>query len=274
MLFQDYGAVGRMPVLIPTEWQDGWPILGNQGKSVDRRLLKPIQGGKSLFPVVSDDFDNQQLRYVISDEESDSPEYKYNGSNLKLEWQWNHNPDNRYWSLTQRRGFLRLTTGSLASSIRDARNTLTQRTFGPTSMAETAIETRGMNDGDCAGLSSFQNQYGFVGVKKEGGKHYIVMRRARQKDDALGEEKECVPIDQDRVFLRVECDFRQMTDKSYFYYSLDGLHWQRIGDVLQMRFDWPDFVGQRFALFNYATETVGGYVDFDYFHVSKDIKIK
>ena len=35
-------------------------------------------------------------------------EYDYNGSNLHLAWQLNHNPDNRYWSLTERKGWLRL----------------------------------------------------------------------------------------------------------------------------------------------------------------------
>lgn len=141
-------------------------------------------------------------------------------------------------------------------------------------MAETAIETIGMKDGDCTGISSFQNQYGFMGVKQENGKKYLVMHRAQQKGDAMGKEIERIDLRQDRVYLRVECDFRQMTDKAYFYYSLDGQHWQRIGDFLQMRFDWPDFVGQRFALFYYATQTTGGHADFDYFRTSKEIRTK
>ena len=36
-----------------------------------------------------------------------------NGSRLALPWQWNHAPDNRYWSLTDRDGWLRLTTGKV-----------------------------------------------------------------------------------------------------------------------------------------------------------------
>lgn len=273
-LFQDYGAVGRMPVIMPMRWEDGWPILGNDGKSVDRRQIKPIQGGKMSFPVVNDEFENCPDRYVISDVESSNPEYAWNGSSLKREWQWNHNPDNRFWSLKERNGYLRLKTPAVATSIRDARNTLTQRTFGPTSKAETVCETEGMRNGDCAGLASFQNRYGFVGVKMENGKKYIVMHRAQEKDDSKGVEVERVPFDGNRVYLRVECDFRNMTDKVYFWYSLDGMHWQRIGDELQMYFDWPDFVGQRFALFNFATAEVGGYVDFDYFRVSGNIRIK
>lgn len=273
-LFQDYGAVGRMPVIMPVEWNDGWPVLGNDGQSVDRRQVKPLQGGKFAFPVVDDEFDNCSTRYVISDTESVNPEYAWYGSTLKREWQWNHNPDNRYWSLIDRPGYLRLTTPAVSTSIRDARNTLTQRTFGPTSMAETLCDVSGMNDGDCAGIASFQNRYGFVGVKMEYGRKYIVMRRARDKDDSEGVEVERIALNSNQVYLRVECDFRNMTDKAYFWYSIDGMHWQRIGDELQMRFDWPDFVGQRFALFNFATIKTGGYVDFDYFHVSPDIRIR
>ena len=119
-----------------------------------------------------------------------------------------------------------------------------------------------------------QNQYGFVGVKKENGKFWLVMQRARQKDDAQGAEMERIALDGDKVYLRAECDFRNQADKAYFYYSLDGHHWNPIGDSLQMRFDWPDFVGQRFGLFNYATENTGGHADFDYFRVSDQLRHK
>lgn len=272
MLFQDNGAVGRIPVLIPMTWDaEGWPRLGNDGKSVDRYLPVPIAGGKSCFPVADDEFDNRPERYLISDRESDSHEYAWNGSNLRPEWQWNHNPDNRYWSLTSRPGYLRLSSGVTATSIRDARNTLTQRTYGPTSSAETVVETAGMNDGDYAGISSFQNRYGFAGVKKAGGKTYIVMHRAREKDDAAGTEIEAVTTDAGRIWLRTECDFRDMADKASFFYSLDGKEWHRIGDTLEMKFDWPDFVGQRFALFYFSTLTPGGHADFDYFRTRPDI---
>ena len=63
-------------------------------------------------------------------------------------------------------------------------------------------------------------------------------------------------------------DFRDLTDKATFFYSLDGKQWQPIGDTLQMHYDMPDFCGQRFMLFNFATKTAGGVVDFDFFHVS------
>lgn len=295
-LFQDYGAVGRIPVIIPMTWtEDGWPVVGNNGENCDRFYEKPVQGYEAHGIVVSDEFDNGTSRYLISDKYASDEvtaglsyerlnelklagelnnelvarnEYGYNGSNLKIEWQWNHNPNNNLWSLTEREGYLRLTAGILAHNIREARNTLTQRTFGPMSSAETLVEVGKMNDGDCAGIVSWQCQYGFVGVKQTDGKRFIVMQRATRAGDADGKVIASVPLEQDKVWLKVDCDFRDKTDKAYFYYSLDGTAWYRLGDYLQMAFDWPDFVGQRFGLFYYATETLGGCVDFDYFHVS------
>lgn len=202
-----------------------------------------------------------------------SNEFGYNGSNLKLQWQWNHNPNNNLWSLTDRPGCLRLKSGLLSHTIRDARNTLTQRTFGPTCSGTTAIDVSHMKDGDFAGLAAFQNQYGFVGVKMAGGRKELVMQRAGKKDDAAGLVIESVPLSGNTVFLKVDCDFGyDKKDEAYFYHSADGKAWTRIGDTLHMAYDWPDFMGYRFGLFYYSTQKIGGWVDFDHFRVTDKIE--
>jgi len=275
LLFQDQGALGRMPVLLNMTWsEDGWPVISNDGKSVDAVQQMPIASTASdrLKSIVkSDEFNNGSSRYIISDKYADSEgkggEYDYNGSNLDLVWQWNHNPDNRYWTLTERKGWLRLKAGLLAHNIRDARNTLTQRTFGPTCSAETVLDASGMKDGDCAGLVAFQNRYGYVGVEQEAGKRYIVMRRAMYKGDAEGKAIEKVELKGKKVFFRIDFDFTDRRDKALFYYSLNGKQWKQIGDELSMYFDWPDFCGQRMGVFYFPTKETGGKADFDYFHV-------
>lgn len=183
------------------------------------------------------------------------------GAGLAKVWQWNHNPDNTKWSLVQRPGFMRLTTGKVSTSILDARNTLTQRTFGPKSTGVTALETSGMKDGDYAGLAAFQAKYGFVGVKMSGNSKSIVMVNASSGSMT---EVANVPVSQSRVYLKVVCDFTNQTDKAYFYYSFDGSNWTVLGNTLQMSYTLPHFMGYRFALFNYATKSAGGFVDFDY----------
>ena len=80
-----------------------------------------------------------------------------------------------------------------------------------------------------------------------------------------------VPLSPNTVYLKVECNFVKRTDKAYFYYSLDGKMWTKIGKPLQMSYSLAHFVGYRFALFNYSTKVADGFVDFDYFRVSNKI---
>lgn len=209
--------------------------------------------------------DDVSLKILDNPETVQQGENDYNGSNLKLEWQWNHNPNNKFWSLTERDGYLRLTTANKATGLLDARNTLTQRTYGPTCSGDIAIETANMKNGDVAGLAALQANYGYVGVKMENGQKSIVMVNA---DGGEAQEIENIPIDQDRVYLRADFNFYQHADDADFYYSLDGTTWNKIGNTLNMSFTIPHFMGYRFAIFNYATQSTGGYVDVDYFHVN------
>ncbi len=249
-LFRDFGAVGRIPYLVPVKWEDGWPVLGTGGQ-VPESLDLPASKGIIPGIVASDEF-----------------ERKKNEPALPLVWQWNHNPDNRSWSVTQRPGFLRLSTSRVDTSILMARNTITQRTFGPESSAVTSLDISKMKDGDHAGLLLLQKNYGWVGVKAEGGSRSIVMVNA---STGTPEEVASIPVTQTTIYLKADCDFKNRTDKGYFYYSLDGKNWKRIGSALQMSYTLPHFMGYRFGLFNYATKNPGGYVDFDYFRVSDKI---
>jgi len=255
LLFQDHGAVGRVPVLVPVKWENDCPIFGINGK-VPHEMPVPVKGYEKKNIVISDDFDNPKLA---------------------LEWQWNHNPDNVHWSLTARPGWLRLTAGSLCHSLTDARNTLTQRTFGPECSGTVYIDVSNMYNGDFAGLAALQDMYGFVGVKMDNGQKYIIMSKAAEqtgKEYQTGipaNEIECIELNQNMLYLKINFDFKDTIDEAYFYYSLDGNQWNKIGDKLKMTYRLSHFTGYRFALFNYATKTTGGYVDFDYFKVCGDI---
>ena len=187
---------------------------------------------------------------------------------LPLVWQWNHNPDNKLWSVTQRPGFLRLTTGRVDADFLKARNTLTQRTIGPECSGTTAIDVTHMKDGDFAGLALLQKQYGLVGVKRDGGTNFIVMISAKTGSPV---EVKNVSLTQKTVYLKAECDFNNRADTARFFYSLDGKSWTAIGSELKMSYTLPHFMGYRFGLFNYATKTTGGFVDFDYFRVSDKV---
>lgn len=203
-------------------------------------------------------------------------EYDYNGSNLGLQWQFNHNPNNKYWSLTEKEGYLRLTNSNIVNDFYHARNTLTQRTFGPYCSGYTKIELEGMKDGDYCGLGALGYLYGFVGVLCENDKKYIVMYNTFYGEgyDPITFEEQRVPLNQDYIYLKVDFIFyndNEKIDKAYFYYSLDGDNYYQIGSSLNMQFSLNYFVGYRFALFSYATKETLGYVDFDYFRVLDEV---
>ena len=255
-LFQDHGAVGRIPFLIPVSWEDGWPVLGENGKAPE---TLPIPAAKDRLGgiVASDEFERG------ADEAS-----------LPLAWQWNHNPVNDAWSVSERPGYLRLQTFRKDSNVLQSRNILTQRTFGPICSAETEMDFTGMKVGDTAGLIALQKQYGFIGVKRDAEGYHLVVE---QVENDVSSETASILLapENNRIFLRISCDFRgvwpQFADLATFHYSLNGENWMPAGQSLHMKYTLPHFMGYRFGLFNFAKETTGGRVDFDYYRIAPEL---
>jgi beta-xylosidase len=252
-LFRDFGAVGRVPYLVPVKWEDGWPVLGVNGK-VPENLDLPVSNGVIPGIVASDEFTRKKVETA-----------------LPLVWQWNHNPDNRLWSLSERKGYLRLTTGRIDTSFLLARNTLTQRTIGPACSGSTKLDISNMKDGDFAGLCLLQKNYGIIGVRVEGEHTSIVMINATGGKPV---EAQAVPFSQKTIYFKAECDFTNKRDVADFFYSFDGKDWKAVGSQLRMAYTLPHFMGYRFGLFNYATKQVGGFADFDFFHIAEQITNK
>jgi beta-xylosidase len=251
-LFKDNGAVGRIPYLVPVTWKDGWPVLGENGKAP--MTLDIPAGGQGVSGVSG---------IVASDEFDRRP----GDLDLPLAWQWNHNPEPRDWSLAKRPGYMSFLTSRVVSSLSEATNTLTQRTFGPRSSATTSIDVSGMKDGDFAGIAAFQKRYGFVGVKVSDGARSLVMVSA---DSDHPEEIASVPLSGETVHLKVECEFEPAPEVAHFSYSLDGKSWTPIGRPSGLFYTFPHFMGYRFALFYYSTKTAGGRVDFDYYRIGQE----
>ena len=248
MMFQDHGGVGRIPTLQPVTWVDGWPILGDNTVPVKEFAVNLKPDGED-YVWASDEFDADALALV---------------------WQWNHKPLDGCWSLTARPGWLRLTSGQLATGVADARNTLTQRTFGPQCTSTVLLDASGLQPGDFAGISAFQSNRADIGLRcTDAGLELFARQETPQRGpdrtvSRATRELLCVPAAQPTVQLRIRYDFDQ--DLAWLAYSWDGADWTEIGEPLQMRFSLDYFTGYRTALFCYATQTLGGHADFDWFH--------
>ena len=136
-----------------------------------------------------------------------------------------------------------------------------------------------MKEGDVAGFSAFNGDAALLSVVMRNGKKYLAMSVDSVNLDSsskavLGvrsEEKEQLELNQSVIYLRIDGDFRLDHDIAACYYSLDNKDWKRIGDDFKMRFDYRRlFMGTRFAIFNYATKSLGGYVDIDYFDYKRN----
>jgi len=264
-LFGDRGGVGRIPYWVPVEWKDGWPVIGDANGKVPDTLALPKSKGLIPGIVDSDDFDSNKL---------------------KLVWQWNHNPVNELWSLSERKGFMRMKTDRTDTLFTQSRNMLTQRTFGPQCNGSVCLDFSGLNDGDVAGLALLAGQYGYVGIKKDGGKNYVVVvdNMPDAQDNSWppkatpAREIASAAVEGNIVYLKATCDFARIPDGSpveshgkdeaEFFYSTDGTNWTKIGRTFRMVYKLDHFMGQRYALFYYSTKTAGGHADFDWYKVS------
>ncbi len=250
MLFQDHGAVGRMPILAPMTWVDGFPKVSPIPRDITveedntpRRLPKPL-------------YESDSLR-----RQTFSPL-----------WQWNHEPDLSLVGLSEQG--LRLTAGRVVRNLEEAPNTLTQRTFGPACEAIVTVDASGLQPGDYAGLCALQGCFCQLAVTRdtEGFSLSLISREAQPAVYAIQPSSEpvCerarVRWNQPRVTLKVCFDFQDMADTVSFFYDGNG-SWQPIGrpHFLVYRLDF--FVGCRIGLFCYATQAPGGsavFTDFQY----------
>ncbi|HBA47344.1 MAG TPA: acetyl xylan esterase [Lachnospiraceae bacterium] len=257
-MFQDRGALGRAPMLMPMHFdEEGFPVIGIDGKVPDTVTVPSTRPGYVYEPLNGDD----DFAYVPDAEGK---------VHLKQFWQFNHNPVNTLWSVTERPGAYRMYSGKICDSLVYGYNTLTQRTFGPESAAWVTVDGSGLKDGDYAGISAFIGCYAAAALTKEDGRFYLVMLgKPAQNDTVFGDsdfldpavEYERTAIDSDCVTLKVHTDFTDKLDEAACYYLADG-EWKPLGIRQKQYFKMDHFTGCRFGLFLFSTKQTGGRADF------------
>lgn len=237
VMFQDSGALGRLPVVIPFEWQDGKPVFEDT-MVIDECSMTGLCGS-DLFEKGHEEF-----------------------------WQWNHEPD---LSLVKFDKGFHIKTDKVCRNIFHARNTLTQKTTGPFCQATVTVDASKLNNGDFAGLSAFQGDYAFVGITKENGRCYAVMLSNTSKGGTwdLSEEEGYVedklPIEGDTLTVSMDCNFTADTATCSIK-TAEGFEQIGVPHKLQFRLD--HFTGLRFALSCFSTAIAGGSAVFNDFFVS------
>ena len=247
LFMQDFHSIGRTVCLMPMTWEDGWPMVGLKGNlgRAPRTWFKPKTHPQPLASGFAP--------YDRSDD--------FNGKQLKPLWQWNHNPDDKQWSLEG--GRLRIQSQP-AEQLMWARNTLTQRVVGPKSMTTVELSVKGMKDGDVAGLGNINVPCSWVGVVKDG--RQLTLRSFEQ----MTNDTVTVPVGfaDGKIWLRCIGDYDN--NQMQYAYSTDGQTFHTVGRMMPLTYQLITFQGSRHALFAFNVKgKKGGYAEFDNFTVDE-----
>ena len=252
--FQDRGAWGRVVHLQPMTWSNGWPAIGSHpdgdgtGEPVVSWTKPRVRVGTGAeIPAMSDEFD---------------------GPGLGLQWQWPTNPHDEWWSLAERRGWLRLRAAPAPSpraTLWDSPRVLLQKLTGPTFTATTSVELTASVLGTRAGLAVMGRDYAYLALEKTAGGIRAMVVLCRDADAGAREiEIATMALASSAGQLRLSVDEAAF---GRFSFSRDGRRFEPLGKAFAVR--GGVWVGARVGLFalSPAAETHPAHADFDWFRV-------
>lgn len=252
LAFVDSYPGGRVPVLAPITWSsDGWPMLQTVDGAWGTTYPLPDLPARPVTPLTGVD--------------------TFDGSTLKPNWEWNHNPDTGKFTVNNG---LTLHTATVTGDLYQARNTLTHRIQGPTSTATITLDHSGMRDGDRAGLALLRDSSAWIGIARDNGTARVVMVDGLTMDSnwnttGTGTERASANVAGGRIWLRAHADTHPGAPRSAtFSYSTDGTTFTALGPSFTMGNDWHFFMGYRYAMFNHATQALGGSVKVERFEMA------
>ncbi len=243
ILFQDRGAVGRIPVLVPVTWNRfGYPVFGHVTEKIGNESTRP---GWIPEPLCGDD--------------------DFTDVKLKKIWQFNHEPREGCWETGK--GAYRIRTDKISRTVEFAWNTITQRTALPACAAEVTADAGDIREGDTAGLCMLIGSYALIGLTREEDGYALVVRT---REPRTKEEKETARIPWDKKTARLRAEVRFDGPRGIVrFFREAGEAWEPLGDAHTMTFALDHFTGCRFGLFLYATRETGGSAAFSRFRFSR-----
>ena len=196
--------LGRETSLGKLTWNaKGWPIL-NDGAGVLEQGIGPDLPLKKYKVNTCDAFSKKKLDHA---------------------WLFVRNPDDNKYSLTERKGYLRIYPTIYPLDSMKAKNIIVRRQVDFKFDAITALEFNS-NSGE-AGIVSYYhtNSYISFGLSNENGSLLRITTKNKSNKSILVEHK-LSKIPQ-KIFLKVATDYLNRE----FYYSLDNKNWILVGKV-------------------------------------------
>ncbi|WP_372755075.1 glycoside hydrolase 43 family protein [Labilibaculum sp.] len=252
--FQDKGLYGRIVHLNPVHWENGWPLMGKDinndgiGEPVTE-YSKPDVG--EIYPITIPQ---------TSDE--------FTSETLGLQWQWHANPMDDWYSLSGKRGSIKLNAVqnlTQQGNLWHAPNLLLQKFPAPEFTVTTKIEFHGDLTGDQCGLLVMGRKWAYVAlVKNEKGVNIAMYEGSNSRCESKTREMESIPVGTESAYLRVNVGANGVCK---FEYSLDNKIFMSIGsEYIANTGQW---IGAKVGLFcmNPNMTESKGYANVDWFRV-------
>lgn len=250
IVFQDHGALGRIPVLVPVKFVDDFPVFGAAGFTPREVTVPDLRPDYQYKPLYSNDFTNPA-------------------------WQWNHIPNKALVKLEA--DTFTVKTDKICKNVVQAANTLTQRTFTEHCAGSVEVDVSKLNNGDIAGLCALEGEYGFIGITKKDDKYKLIIAEHKipyspWSMGVFDDEEPVITTEKDlsspKLKLKATFNLEHTKEQVQFAFSenLDEKEaFEDFGDPVKLRYTLDQFVGVRFALFCYSTEKAGGSASFKEF---------
>ena len=250
IVFQDHGALGRIPVLVPVKFVDDFPVFGAAGFTPREVTVPDLRPDYQYKPLYSNDFTNPA-------------------------WQWNHIPNKALVKLEA--DTFTVKTDKICKNVVQAANTLTQRTFTEHCAGSVEVDVSKLNNGDIAGLCALEGEYGFIGITKKDEKYKLIIAEHKipyspWSMGVFDDEEPVITTEKDlsspKLKLKATFNLEHTKEQVQFAFSenLDEKEaFEDFGDPVKLRYTLDQFVGVRFALFCYSTEKAGGSASFKEF---------
>lgn len=260
-------VMGRETMLAPVKWEASeWPVVNGDGT-----LQIDIQCQTLPLVPMAQEPVREEFNYVKRNAPADS----YHSIGLPMGWMSLCNPDYTKYSLTERKGFLRLRPNTIdlsetASPTFVARRQ-TELSFTATALFDLSHLTEAPvaeeNGKACssmqAGITAYAaplNHYDVVAERRNG---KLFVKSVVRLGQTSHSEKE-LPLSGDRAYLRITSD----KDFYYMQVSSDGTNYTTLAKM-EYRFLSTEtiggFTGVMLGLFTQCKEQTDGYVDVDWF---------
>ena len=224
-------VMGRETMLAPVRWeQGGWPVVNGDG------TLQTDMKCQTL-PLVSMEKDpiREEFEYI----KRNAPKDSYHSLGLPMGWMSLCNPDYSRYSLTERKGWLRLRPSTTYLSETASPTFIARRQTELNFTATALFDLSHLSEGMQAGITAYAaplNHYDVVAEKRNG---QIIIKSNVRLGQTGHSEKEFA-LSGTRAYLRIT------SDKDFYY--------------LQASSDGKDFVGLAKMEYRFlSTETIGGF---------------